>query len=320
MMDGISAMDTGNNGQMLSMNIESIAEVKVLTQGYQAEYGRSSGLQITAVTKSGTNRFRGSAYDIEHQLRLEREHAGPTSKNGDRQAQGHDAGPWATRSAVRSASPAATTSCSSSTATSTGRRQRRSTAAIRSASACRPRSSAPATSRRRSTTTATLFNLIKDPQLARRLHARPNTPACFQDGGVLGKIPANRLYPAGIALLNRYPLPNVDAGRRARNYNYEIPSGALPSIENLTQQPAIRVDYQLSPKLRVHRQVLRPARSASSSTPGTIPGFNDVLIPYPFITELRRHRQLHAEPDDVHRRHLRVHPQPAGRRRIEAAS
>ena len=64
MMDGISAMDTGNNGQMLNMNVESIAEVKVLTQGYQAEYGRSSGLQITAVTKSGTNRFRGSAYDI----------------------------------------------------------------------------------------------------------------------------------------------------------------------------------------------------------------------------------------------------------------
>ena len=60
MMDGISAMDTGNNGQMLAMNIESIAEVKVLTQGYQAEYGRSSGLQITAVTKSGTNRFRGT--------------------------------------------------------------------------------------------------------------------------------------------------------------------------------------------------------------------------------------------------------------------
>ena len=42
------------------MNVESIAEVKVLTSVYQAEYGRSSGLQITAVTKSGTNQFRGS--------------------------------------------------------------------------------------------------------------------------------------------------------------------------------------------------------------------------------------------------------------------
>ena len=73
MMDGISAMDTGNNGQMLSMNIESIAEVKVLTQGYQAEYGRSSGLQITAVTKSGTNQFRGSRLRPADRLRLEHE-------------------------------------------------------------------------------------------------------------------------------------------------------------------------------------------------------------------------------------------------------
>ena len=64
MMDGVSAMDTGNNGQMINMNIESIGEVKVLTQGYQAEYGRASGLQITAVTKSGTNRYRGSAYSV----------------------------------------------------------------------------------------------------------------------------------------------------------------------------------------------------------------------------------------------------------------
>ena len=47
------------------MNVESIAEVKVLVSNYQAEYGRASGVQITAVTKSGTNRFRGSLYDVE---------------------------------------------------------------------------------------------------------------------------------------------------------------------------------------------------------------------------------------------------------------
>ena len=85
MMDGISAMDTGNNGQMLNMNIESIAEVKVLTQGYQAEYGRSSGLQITAVTKSGTNRFRGSAYDIKINSDWN-ENSWVNAKNGDPKA------------------------------------------------------------------------------------------------------------------------------------------------------------------------------------------------------------------------------------------
>src|SRR5262245_64763380 len=47
------------------MNVEASAEVKVLTSTYQAEYGRASGVQVTAVTKSGTNRFRGSAYDVQ---------------------------------------------------------------------------------------------------------------------------------------------------------------------------------------------------------------------------------------------------------------
>jgi Carboxypeptidase regulatory-like domain len=64
MMDGISTMDTGSNAVLLQMNVESIAEVTVLTSNYQAEFGRSSGLQVTAVTKSGTNSFHGSVYGV----------------------------------------------------------------------------------------------------------------------------------------------------------------------------------------------------------------------------------------------------------------
>ena len=99
MMDGVSAMDTGNNGQMLNMNVESIAEVKVLTQGYQAEYGRSSGLQITAVTKSGTNKFRGSAYDIQGNSDWNT-NSWVNEKNGDTKAGGdrEDAGVFDRRS------------------------------------------------------------------------------------------------------------------------------------------------------------------------------------------------------------------------------
>ena len=65
MMDGVSTMEPGSNRLMIAVNVESISEVKVLTSSYQAEFGRSSGLQVTAVTKSGTNRFRGSLYDVE---------------------------------------------------------------------------------------------------------------------------------------------------------------------------------------------------------------------------------------------------------------
>src|ERR1700731_4004729 len=67
MLDGISALDTGNNGVMSGMDLpaEMIGEVKVLTSGYQAEYGRSSGVQISATTRGGSNLFHGSFYDYE---------------------------------------------------------------------------------------------------------------------------------------------------------------------------------------------------------------------------------------------------------------
>ena len=104
MMDGISAMDTGNNGQMLNMNVDAIGEVKILTQGYQAEYGRSSGLQITAVTKSGTNQFRGLRLRHPDQLGLGREQLG---QREERRSEAEDRAPRrsATRSAVRSGKP-----------------------------------------------------------------------------------------------------------------------------------------------------------------------------------------------------------------------
>ena len=90
-----------------------------------------------------------------------------------------------------------------------------------------------------------LFNLIKDPTSTSPCTAA-NTAGCFQAGGTLGRIPADRLYQTGIALLSRYPQPNVTQAP-GTNYNYEV---AAPTTENLTQQPALRIDYQLSPNLR----------------------------------------------------------------------
>src|SRR5688572_29656043 len=46
-LDGISTMDTGNNGTLLNISLDSIAEFKVLTSNYQTEYGRAAGAQLS---------------------------------------------------------------------------------------------------------------------------------------------------------------------------------------------------------------------------------------------------------------------------------
>ena len=166
MMDGVSAMDTGSNRPLLQMNVESIAEVKVLTSGYQAEYGRASGVQVTAITKSGTNRFRGSLYDVERDSDWY-SNSKTNKLNGDPKPMLQGARLGLSRSAARSASRAATTSCSSSTARSS---RRAPPATTSSATACRPRSSVPATSRRRTDQNGGLVSLHQGSAADRRLH------------------------------------------------------------------------------------------------------------------------------------------------------
>lgn len=62
-IDGASNVDTGNNGGThVTINTDAIAEVKVLTSNYQAEFGKASGGQISVISKGGTNEFHGNAH------------------------------------------------------------------------------------------------------------------------------------------------------------------------------------------------------------------------------------------------------------------
>ena len=47
---------------MATTNTEAVGEFKILTNSYQAEYGRAVGGQVQMVTKSGTQAFHGSGY------------------------------------------------------------------------------------------------------------------------------------------------------------------------------------------------------------------------------------------------------------------
>lgn len=53
---------------------ESIKEFSVVAAGYSAEFGRSTGGVVTAVTKSGTNDFHGSAFYLNRHRDLARNH------------------------------------------------------------------------------------------------------------------------------------------------------------------------------------------------------------------------------------------------------
>ena len=64
LVDGASIVDTGSNITLLATpTLDSIEEFKIITSGYNAEWPRSGGGIINVITKSGTNAFRGGAYE-----------------------------------------------------------------------------------------------------------------------------------------------------------------------------------------------------------------------------------------------------------------
>ena len=59
-INGIPSNDNGNGSSMKNMvSQDAVSEVQVETSNYQAQYGRQSGSNIIAVTKSGTKEFHG---------------------------------------------------------------------------------------------------------------------------------------------------------------------------------------------------------------------------------------------------------------------
>ncbi len=64
LLDGGVNNNLLNNGVVFNPNPDTIAEFRLLTSNYTAEYGRNGGGVISVVTKSGTNRFHGSGFDF----------------------------------------------------------------------------------------------------------------------------------------------------------------------------------------------------------------------------------------------------------------
>lgn len=64
-IDGGDVLDSGSMANInIYPNIDALDQVQVLTSSYDAQYGRSGSGAIEAVTKSGTNKFHGEAFEF----------------------------------------------------------------------------------------------------------------------------------------------------------------------------------------------------------------------------------------------------------------
>ena len=63
LLDGVSVNSLGYGGAaVVTPNQESVKEVKVTSNAFDAQYGRNSGAQIEVISKNGTNNFHGSGF------------------------------------------------------------------------------------------------------------------------------------------------------------------------------------------------------------------------------------------------------------------
>ncbi|HJZ52669.1 MAG TPA: carboxypeptidase-like regulatory domain-containing protein, partial [Candidatus Acidoferrales bacterium] len=64
LLDGANNTDFLGNNIVVSPNPDAVEEFKILTNNYDAEYGRTSGGIVNQITKSGSNDFHGDAFEF----------------------------------------------------------------------------------------------------------------------------------------------------------------------------------------------------------------------------------------------------------------
>jgi hypothetical protein len=265
MLDGATAMDPGVNRPASRVSVEAIAEVRVVTSGYQAEYGRSSGLQINAITKSGTNEFHGSLYDVERNSKWNT-NSKTNILNGDPKPF-QDERDWGFALGGPVGKPGRANKLffyfnleyNPRNFGNTVARYRMPTALERQGDFSQSRDNL-----------GNLFPYIKDPLLPGACNATTQA-GCFADGGVLGRIPRDRLYQPGLNILNWWPAPNIANVPAGQAYNFEVTD---PSIHLLGYQPIIRLDYQPFTNLRGSFKYLE-YQQPNDPIVGILGGFND---------------------------------------------
>ena len=275
-IDGVANIDTGDNGgNMATTNIDAVAEFKVLTNAYQAEYGRAVGAQLQVVTKSGSRDFHGSGYwygrrsDWNANSWTNKRNAVETPKaKTSRNDGGYTIGGpiWAPgfNADKKKLFFFFSQEHQRRVENNPERQTRVPTALERQGDFSQSVDSG-----------GVRYNLIKDYQTGLPCSAT-DTRGCFQDGGVLGKIPANRLYAPGMAILNMFPAPNFN-GTGGLNYASQAPSNT-PRREEM-----LRMDYQASDNWRITGRYMNTVEDIVQAYGTTWAGHGSDQLPTPTL-------------------------------------
>ncbi|MBS1790025.1 MAG: carboxypeptidase regulatory-like domain-containing protein [Acidobacteria bacterium] len=222
--DGAVGVRTRSNGTSIgTADVEATQEVQILTANYNAEYGRSSGGQVRIVTRSGGKDFHGAFYEY---LRNAALNANEWGRNRNTPANAPCSDPKFEKASHCRPNPFRYNQFGYSLSgpviiPGTGFNESRSKLFwLWGQEWVRQRRTDNTTQR---VATAKMRNgdfseladpnnalkvvrYIKDPLLSGNCNATDQT-ACFKDGGILNKIPANRLSPNGLAFLRAQPDP-----------------------------------------------------------------------------------------------------------------
>jgi hypothetical protein len=233
----ITEQSTGGAGSWeFSPNVDALQEVNVMTSTYDARYGRTGSGTVNMVVKNGTNRFHGNLYEyIENTVfnanNFENNLSGITRKATHQNQFGATLGGPVVRDKVFFF------------ASYEGYRQSLPDTTLTSV----PQAYMHPASNGDVNFTASGYTVYD-----------PTTTYCTVAGGTLGNcsgtyarqpfandtIPASRINPIGAAVLNLYPLPNINTTSLENNYIANTP-------EQLSwDQEMARVDYNTSPNMR----------------------------------------------------------------------
>lgn len=224
LLDGAETRNATTNDIAYAPPLESVQEFRVITNGLSAEFGRSGSGVLTVATRSGTNEFHGSAYSY---LRSDKLNANswtnkrtrtPRSKQDDKQLGFTVGGPIARNRTFFFVNAERN----------------------RSKSPDNLVASVPTELQRAGDFSQTLDgngNLIRiyDPLTTRPDPARPGR--FIRDPFPGNRIPAGRLDPIALKLLQYYPLPN----RNTRTQNFVQDATRTTSQWRI----ALRVDHRL---------------------------------------------------------------------------